>query len=114
MQHAMSGSGHCKLHVACPLFAGFLGNRYLERVTWSRRQVLRALGMGAAAPVIAPLLSACGGRPPAAAGGGNPIGSRPMAAIRTQLRDLVAELSRRHPDAGGTAMLRVRGGAAFD
>lgn len=75
--------------------------------------MLRALGAAASAPLVAPLLSACGGKPPVArAGEGFP--ARSIDGIRAQLRDLVAELARRHPDASALATLRSRGGAAFD
>jgi TldD protein len=78
-------------------------------VEWTRRQVLRAIGTTAAAA----MLPACGGRGAPVAGGGA-LRARPMAAIRSQLRDLVADLGRRYPGASGMAMLRVRGGARLD
>ncbi|HUH02683.1 MAG TPA: metallopeptidase TldD-related protein [Kofleriaceae bacterium] len=79
---------------------------------WSRREVLRALGVGAATPAIGSLLSACG---PRARGAVGPRpGARSPADVRAHLRDIVTELGRSYLAPSALATMRTRGGAAVD
>lgn len=74
--------------------------------------MLRAVGVGLAAPALGSLLGACGGRARGAVGPAQSV--RGPAEIRAQLRDVVAELGRDYRAPSALATLRVRGGAAVD
>jgi TldD protein len=82
-------------------------------VSWSRRDLLRALAATSAAPLVAPLLSACGAGAPRAAAPGGPVG-RPLDEVRAQLRETVTALATRFEHAAGLVTVRHRGGAAVD
>lgn len=75
--------------------------------------MLRALAASAAAPVAAPLLSACGASAPRAASVDGPA-TRPLAEVRAQLRETVTALATRFEHAAALVMVQRRGGAAVD
>ncbi len=79
--------------------------------SWSRRQVLGALGAGALAPLVTPLVSAC--RPRGSSPG--PVSARARAEdVRQRVRDAVLELSRDYVDVSALARLGQRGVAGVD
>ncbi len=75
--------------------------------------MLRALGLGAALPGLAPLLPGCGGQPRFRAGVGGPAPSG-VADFRDLIRAVVSELGERHDDASALATVIRRGAAAVD
>lgn len=80
---------------------------------WTRRQLLAALGAGAAAPLLASLLHACARETRAPSAPVQPA-VRDAGQLGDQLRSAVAALSRRFAHASALATVRRMGGAVVD